>query len=83
MRVHLHFNYQFFGKFRIKIQLNNRKNKEERYSQEPRLSDTRYSAKQTVTQDQREMEICKQESEIAMQSIGIDETNTFKITLFF
>jgi len=51
MRVHLHFNYQFFWKFRIKIQLDNRKNKEERYSQEPGLSDTHYSAKQTVTQD--------------------------------
>jgi len=35
-------------------------NKEERYSRVPRLSDTRY---------QREMEICKQQSEIKMRHL--------------
>jgi len=43
----------------------NFKNKEKRYSRVPRLSDTRYSAKK----DQREMEICKQQSEIKKRQL--------------
>jgi len=54
------------------------KNKEERYSRVPRLSDTRYSA------------IWRYASRKAIwalewfldQSIGIDETNTFQLKFF-
>jgi len=51
-------------------------NKKEQYSQVPRPTDTRYTAKGTkgkwsILRDQREMKICEQQSEIVMRHLPV------------